>query len=1226
MLNFSSYLLDEVRGYLRVSDYLDSVGLYVWSSKLGDEGLRLGSLLRLGEDEGVKEDEDSFSVSDVSGEVGDINDYVYKDNERHNLDKDIVHVGYLSGYSDGDAERVALDFLAKGGVDVLSCLKGLSDGLPVVREYMYSDDVDELVRKSLFNYFRNPLFLELSGLEINNIVRDVVGGVVDGDTVKDFKVLMDRYSGRRDSFKDKREFVISYIGEHYPELSGDYRLLHSLLAPGVNNLEPYLRDVEFIRGVVGGGNLFRSIVGYVLREKVKGDLLRSILSYNVDILGMIDWDNFYDSNLLFCLEVYKLVDKDYWNLVDFENEYSLNVLRDIKNFEVGLFPYYLSDFDNWYFWKIIYFLGGIDVVKNFGPISREKFDFFLGSYNREDVVFAKRRWSVDGLLVPSLYSIYKSNGWKKIDDINALYPYLGEGVKDIDTNSFVIDNPEKVAGAIKNGMGYPKVVTDLYLLMPFMNGISFGSWYSFAREKFKELPEEEDLDEELLKYSELINLKFYLFISGVALSLFGGSVSGVVLDNIKSIVESLGMERARKLSGIVNNHGDALKKILGGNLNIGSIGKVVSNPELLDGGYNVSELTFISNWMNVNAGLDKVLSVRKSILGNKNYKGVVWDSDEYNKLFLMIACEPDIVGKDKGLLVNLFDSATLESSDSSLFYYLNAAFGIRDFSGLNDNEDVLKVLRRVQWESFKIVRAKFDGYDRMLSNLNIKKAQLIKLGGFSVLWNSNPDELLNIFGIRDADVEDFKNWLKVYSSRAENFSDFYLKAYEPLAVHKFIIYALKEISNKVSGFSKIIQGEKSDIVPEKMGYKINLSELGDVVYNILNNELGRGSLEGSYAEKVSYSRYITFPKRVIDQSSLENLEDVENASKIIKFFKDPKKILNLYSFKTLQAKGYPSGFDNIPDFSIKSGIVHDLANLLPDNLSGDYSGLDLYYEKYLNNYSKDLKFVAESWNNSLNILDKDMQFVNSGLVRDFAEDLNPFELSEKIKISNMRELFESLKPEVPKFALEFIQNVKKPNSLKGDNSKYKTLYYGAEDVYKMGLGVPMPLWSDFSANEGEMTLRFLPREDPKGMFLGTITGCCQHPESWAASCAYDGHLNPLAAFAVFEINGKIIFQSYVWSDKNGNVCFDSIEGFRDNKNNLSYANLAKDLLLKFGKSLGDKKLTIGSNFLGFIDRTEALVNPTQTHREGKIRELLVGYSPNGDSFYKSDSDRQFKVV
>jgi hypothetical protein len=274
---------------------------------------------------------------------------------------------------------------------------------------------------------------------------------------------------------------------------------------------------------------------------------------------------------------------------------------------------------------------------------------------------------------------------------------------------------------------------------------------------------------------------------------------------------------------------------------------------------------------------------------------------------------------------------------------------------------------------------------------------------------------------------------------------------------------------------------------------------------------------------------------------------------------------------------------------------------------------------------KNLKFVADVWNNEISLVDEDMNFLESGLVKEFAKENDPTKLSKLIKRSNAKALFENLQPKSTKFALDFIDNFNVPNVKMDDSSPKKILYRGCEDIYLRGLEVPMPFWSDFKATEGDMTLRFLPREDPKGMMLGKITECCQNPESWAASCSYDGHLNPLAAFAVFEINNEIIYQSYVWSDEDGNVCFDSSEASkRDYKSDKDKIAKAKSLLIDFSKSI-DGKCNIGTNFLGFYNNTEVLKNPTKTYKSDDVQALLVQFSPNGGNFYSSDSSRQYKI-
>ncbi len=75
--------------------------------------------------------------------------------------------------------------------------------------------------------------------------------------------------------------------------------------------------------------------------------------------------------------------------------------------------------------------------------------------------------------------------------------------------------------------------------------------------------------------------------------------------------------------------------------------------------------------------------------------------------------------------------------------------------------------------------------------------------------------------------------------------------------------------------------------------------------------------------------------------------------------------------------------------------------------------------------------------------------------------------------------------------------------------------------------------------------RFLPRNDPRGLFLGHHTGCCQHPTGAGASCAWYGQTSARSGFFVVEdpVGEKILAQAWVWVGGNGGLVLDSIEGF-----------------------------------------------------------------------------------
>ena len=83
---------------------------------------------------------------------------------------------------------------------------------------------------------------------------------------------------------------------------------------------------------------------------------------------------------------------------------------------------------------------------------------------------------------------------------------------------------------------------------------------------------------------------------------------------------------------------------------------------------------------------------------------------------------------------------------------------------------------------------------------------------------------------------------------------------------------------------------------------------------------------------------------------------------------------------------------------------------------------------------------------------------------------------------------------------------------------------------------------DVTAVSGDLRAFLLPKDDPRGLFLGMHTACCQEPEGAGAACAWWGVEKPSSGFYVVEdASGKIVAQAWTW--KHGDVVvFDNIEG------------------------------------------------------------------------------------
>jgi hypothetical protein len=102
-------------------------------------------------------------------------------------------------------------------------------------------------------------------------------------------------------------------------------------------------------------------------------------------------------------------------------------------------------------------------------------------------------------------------------------------------------------------------------------------------------------------------------------------------------------------------------------------------------------------------------------------------------------------------------------------------------------------------------------------------------------------------------------------------------------------------------------------------------------------------------------------------------------------------------------------------------------------------------------------------------------------------------------------------------------------------------YSALEKRYLAGLAsgstIPSVVIEDFG-----LRLSKLDRDDPRGLFLGHHTACCQAPGMVGEACAWHGAESPYGGFYVVEDDqGQVIAQSWTWRNHDV-VVFDNIEG------------------------------------------------------------------------------------
>lgn len=156
--------------------------------------------------------------------------------------------------------------------------------------------------------------------------------------------------------------------------------------------------------------------------------------------------------------------------------------------------------------------------------------------------------------------------------------------------------------------------------------------------------------------------------------------------------------------------------------------------------------------------------------------------------------------------------------------------------------------------------------------------------------------------------------------------------------------------------------------------------------------------------------------------------------------------------------------------------------------------------------------------------------------------------------------------------------------------------------------------------------RFLKRSDPRGLYLGDYTNCCQHPTGAGEKCAIYGQVSYNSGFFVVEKNNTILSQSWCWYSNTG-FTFDNVEskGLSPQQNEIVvkiYEKCAEILKLKhgvvnIGLGLGDLKIPDSWKGVKFVQLpknynsyTDARSQVTIDHDpDFKTPEIPVGTLP-----------------
>ena len=387
-------------------------------------------------------------------------------------------------------------------------------------------------------------------------------------------------------------------------------------------------------------------------------------------------------------------------------------------------------------------------------------------------------------------------------------------------------------------------------------------------------------------------------------------------------------------------------------------------------------------------------------------------------------------------------------------------------------------------------------------------------------------------------------------------------------------------------------------------------------------------------------------------------ESLTNIQKIINLFgNETFKWLNKFTaskyFNPLRTKDDPeniSKFEALSDDE-KSKLIHDASQIIPSLKRYKNKGAkEFLLQKYTKNNDENIKTIMVNWDAEVDFIDETQNHI-SYVVAQVANFKDIDVLANEIRTNTLLKIFGDNPPKEIAFAKEVakwyrpaendddddddegVENELGQDIMIFDIDKYKRL----EEFYIESKQTPLPKWAQTAPmTQSNLKARFLPREDPRGIFLGQYTACCQHPDNAAYSSAIDGTMSPNACFFVVENHlGRIVGQAYVWQDLNGNVCFDSFETGGAGSSifhSTERQKAVKSLIQNFAAKMGNVKVTLGSSRINITDKvTKRLENPALGlaklyNTYGALPSIYVGDSINqyliSDNRSKEEADRQ----
>ena len=263
---------------------------------------------------------------------------------------------------------------------------------------------------------------------------------------------------------------------------------------------------------------------------------------------------------------------------------------------------------------------------------------------------------------------------------------------------------------------------------------------------------------------------------------------------------------------------------------------------------------------------------------------------------------------------------------------------------------------------------------------------------------------------------------------------------------------------------------------------------------------------------------------------------------------------------------------------------------------------------YLPNYLKKMESVGVSVHDSVYFLPYDLDKADSRSLGEFLQEKSIYVDTQKQKrfrpsseLDVIAKNWSGLTQEERKLSYPEVLKICKSKKYTGqkyeefaaeaaDAGVYESQYKELEAFYEASLKTPCPFDTTKEFKCGNLTGKFLPRDDPRIGFFGNHTNCCQRFGGAGGSCAKSSMIDAWSQLFVIEKEDdrgkkRIVAGSWMWENEVASdgktykyACADNIEAIGDYEKSPLVNNIYEAMADYLTKECGYRKVTAGVGY------------------------------------------------